>query len=64
MRTVTFSVWGSTLLAVFAVSLISFSGIVLLVARERFLRRIIPILVSFAVGALLGDALLHILPEL
>jgi len=58
------SVWRATLVAVFAVSLLSFSGVVLLVSRERFLRAIIPGLVSFAVGALLGDALLHILPEL
>jgi len=64
VETATASVWGSTLAAVFLVSLISFSGIVLLVARESFLRRIIPVLISFAVGALLGDALLHLLPEL
>jgi zinc and cadmium transporter len=58
------SVWLSTLGAVLAVSLISLAGILVLVAREAFLRRALPFLVSFAVGALLGDALLHILPEL
>jgi zinc and cadmium transporter len=58
------SVWFSTLGAVLAVSLISLVGILALVAREAFLRRALPFLVSFAVGALLGDALLHILPEL
>ncbi|HYG71153.1 MAG TPA: ZIP family metal transporter [Actinomycetota bacterium] len=58
------SVWFSTLGAVLAVSLISLAGILALVAREAFLRRALPFLVSFAVGALLGDALLHILPEL
>ena len=47
-----------------AVSLISLVGILALVAKEETLRKIIPILVSFAVGALLGDALFHILPEL
>lgn len=57
-------VWTSTLVAVFAVSLISLLGILGLVAREAFLRSALPLLVSFAVGALLGDALLHILPEL
>lgn len=57
-------VWGSTLVAVFAVSFISLLGILGLVAREAFLRSALPLLVSFAVGALLGDALLHILPEL
>ena len=58
------SVWGATILAVLAVSAIAFVGIVVLVVQERLLLRIVPILVSFAVGALLGDALFHILPEL
>jgi zinc and cadmium transporter len=58
------SVWTSTFVAVLAVSLISLVGILGLVAREAFLRGVLPLLVSFAVGALLGDALLHILPEL
>ena len=56
--------WGSTILAVLAVSAIAFAGIVALVVQEDLLRRIVPVLVSFAVGALLGDALFHILPEL
>jgi zinc and cadmium transporter len=60
----TASVWGSTILAVLAVSAIAFAGIVVLVVQEDLLRRIVPVLVSFAVGALLGDALFHILPEL
>ncbi|MGZ8605356.1 MAG: ZIP family metal transporter, partial [Actinomycetota bacterium] len=64
MIAATASVWGSTLAAVFAVSLISLVGILGLVAREALLRRLLPLLVSFAVGALLGDALFHILPEL
>jgi zinc and cadmium transporter len=53
-----------TLVAVVGVSLISLVGILALLSRESFLRRALPFLVSFAVGALLGDALLHILPEL
>jgi zinc and cadmium transporter len=64
MLAATASVWGSTILAVLAVSAIAFAGIVVLVVQEDLLRRIVPILVSFAVGALLGDALFHILPEL
>ena len=51
-------------MAVLAVSLVSLVGILGLIARETFLRRVLPLLVSFAVGALLGDALFHILPEL
>jgi zinc and cadmium transporter len=58
------SVWAQTILAVVAVSAIAFAGIVVLVVREGLLRRIVPILVSFAVGALLGDTLFHLLPEL
>jgi zinc and cadmium transporter len=58
------TVWFQTLLAVVAVSLISLVGILTLVAREGFLRAVLPFLVSFAVGALLGDALIHILPQL
>jgi zinc and cadmium transporter len=57
-------VWISTLAAVLIVSLISLVGTLALVARETFLRRILPLLVGLAVGALLGDALIHILPEL
>jgi zinc and cadmium transporter len=57
-------VWGSTLAAVLIVSVVSLVGILAIVSREAFLRRALPVLVSFAVGALLGDALMHILPEL
>ena len=56
--------WVFTLIALIGVSLLSFVGVVVLLVRERLLRQLIPVLVSFAVGALLGDALLHILPEL
>jgi len=58
------SVWGATILAVLAVSAIAFAGIVVLVLQDKLLRRIVPILVAFAVGALLGDTLFHLLPEL
>lgn len=60
----TASVWAQTIVSVVAVSAIAFAGIVALVLREGVLRRMVPVLVSFAVGALLGDALIHILPEL
>jgi zinc and cadmium transporter len=58
------TVWGWTLASVLLVSLVSLIGILALVGSERFLRRVLPVLVSFAVGALLGDALIHIIPEL
>jgi zinc and cadmium transporter len=58
------TVWTATILSVLAVSAIAFVGIFVLVVRERLLRRVVPILVAFAVGALLGDALFHIIPEL
>jgi zinc and cadmium transporter len=58
------SVWGATILAVVAVSAIAFVGIVVLVVQEGLLRKIVPVLVAFAVGALLGDTLFHLLPEL
>ena len=58
------SVWAKTILSVLIVSVLAFVGIVMLVLREDRLRQIVPVLVSFAVGALLGDALFHILPQL
>src|SRR3989344_9559971 len=52
-----------TLLSVVAVSLVSFVGIFALSIREDVLRRYIFIFISIAVGALLGDALIHLVPE-
>jgi zinc and cadmium transporter len=64
MLAVRAGVWIGTLTAVLIVSLISLVGTLVLVARETFLRRILHLLIGLAVGALLGDALIHILPEL
>jgi zinc and cadmium transporter len=64
MLAVRAGVWISTLTAVLIVSLISLVGTLVLVARETFLWRILHLLIGLAVGALLGDALIHILPEL
>lgn len=50
---------GSALL----VSLIAFAGVLFLSLRLEKLRKIIFILVSFAVGGLLGNAFFHLLPE-
>ncbi|MEW6611013.1 MAG: ZIP family metal transporter [Patescibacteria group bacterium] len=52
------------LVSVFAVSLVSFVGLFALSVNTDRLKKIIFILISFAAGALLGDALVHILPEL
>ena len=61
--TVDGSVWLYTLLAVTALSVISLIGAVTLVLNPRTLQRGLVVLISFAAGALLGDAFLHLLPE-
>lgn len=49
--------------SVFAVSLISFVGLFTLSLNERLLKKYVLILVALAVGALLGDAFIHLIPE-
>ena len=44
-------------------SLISFVGVFTLSLKEEILRKYIFLLISLAVGALLGDAFIHIIPE-
>ena len=56
--------WVASLLAVGALSAISLSGAVMLLGREALVRRWLIFLIAFAAGALLGDAFLHILPEI
>jgi zinc and cadmium transporter len=51
------------LLSVLAVSCLSFAGAVVLALGEVRLRRVLHGLVALAAGALLGDAVLHLLPE-
>lgn len=51
------------LLAVVGVSLISLVGVFALSIREEVMRKYIFLLVSLAVGALLGDAFIHLIPE-
>jgi zinc and cadmium transporter len=54
-----------TLGSVALVSVVSFAGLALLVLlKEALLRRLILVLVSFAVGALFANVFLHILPEM
>jgi len=45
------------------VSLISFIGVFTLSLKEEVLRKYIFMFISIAVGALLGDALIHLIPE-
>ncbi|HIH22341.1 TPA: ZIP family metal transporter [Candidatus Micrarchaeota archaeon] len=51
------------LISVIAVSLISLIGIAILGLKERLTGKIVSLLVSFATGAMLGSAFLHLLPE-
>jgi zinc and cadmium transporter len=57
------STWIYALASVTVVSLIALIGIVFLHFKVKKLQRIVSILVSFAVGALLGNAIFHLLPE-
>lgn len=51
------------LLSVLVVSLISLAGVFTLSVREEVLRKYVFILISLAVGGLLGDAVIHLIPE-
>ncbi|MEK7535934.1 MAG: ZIP family metal transporter [Patescibacteria group bacterium] len=51
-------------LSILIVSLVSFVGLLTISIKIERLRRILFALISLSVGALLGDVLLHILPEL
>lgn len=52
-----------TLASVLLISLISFIGVVTLVLKKDLLSKSVFVLVSLAVGALLGDVFVHIIPE-
>lgn len=56
-------VWAYSLVSVFIVSLISFAGAFTLSMNIEKLRKALLYFVSFAAGALLGDAFIHLLPE-
>jgi zinc and cadmium transporter len=49
--------------SVVAVSLVSLVGVVTISLDEARVRRLATVFVSFAVGALLGDAFIHLVPE-
>ena len=50
-------------LATFIVSLISFVGVVSLALNDKILNKILLVLIGLSAGALMGGALLHLLPE-
>lgn len=52
-----------TILSVLAVSLVSLIGIAAFSVRQEFLKRSLTALVALAAGALLGDAVIHLIPE-
>ncbi|PIR04910.1 MAG: ZIP family metal transporter [Candidatus Liptonbacteria bacterium CG11_big_fil_rev_8_21_14_0_20_35_14] len=52
------------LLAVFIISLISLIGVFTISLAQKELKKILLFLVSFSAGALLGDAFLHLIPEI
>ncbi len=51
------------IISTFFISLISFAGAFTLVLNDRILNKILPWLVAFSAGALVGVAFLHLLPE-
>jgi zinc and cadmium transporter len=55
--------WSLSLLSVGVVSLASLAGLAALSLNEGRTRHLSALLVSFAVGALLGDAFIHLIPE-
>jgi zinc and cadmium transporter len=57
------SVWLLSLGSVGLVSLVSLVGVATLSVSETGIRRLASLLVSFAVGALLGDAFFHLVPQ-
>jgi len=52
-----------SLIASLIISSISFVGLLLLLIRLKSIQKITLFLVSFAVGGLLGDAFIHLIPE-
>jgi len=57
-------VWVYTLVSVFLVSIISLVGIVAFSVKIEILKKFLIYMISFSAGALLGDAFIHLLPEI
>ncbi len=56
-------VYAYTFGSILVVSVLSLTGILLLSFKEAVFRKYIPVFISVAVGALLGDAFIHLIPE-
>lgn len=63
MMSETWLIWVSALAAAGVIALVSLSGAAVLFVREARLQVVVPLLVALAVGVLLGDAFLHLIPE-
>jgi len=57
------SIYSYTFLSIFAISLMSLIGVVILSIHKTFLKKALIYLVSFAIGALFANVFLHLLPE-
>jgi len=57
------TIWIHTIVSVVIVSLISLVGIFTLTLKSELLSKVLFLMVSFAIGALFGDAFVHIIPE-
>ncbi len=55
--------WAYALLSVFAISFVSLAGVSVLALGRHRLERVLFLLVAFAVGAMFGGAVLHLIPE-
>lgn len=57
------AIWIYTIASLIIVSSVSLIGIFFLSLRENILKKLLIFFVSFAVGGLLGDAFIHLIPE-
>ena len=56
--------WGYSIVAVFVISLVGLVGVVLIPFMEKqFYNHLLQFLVALAIGAMSGDALLHLFPH-